>query len=273
MKRCAWLLILPFAAFAVEEKETIRHSFAAAQELEIDNMSGSIELTGQPGGGIEITIEKSIDAQSDAKLAEAKREVRLDVANESGRVKLYVDGPWRCKDGGVNDRGRRWYGYEVRHDFRVRVPSNIAVRLKTVNRGDIRVENTSGDFEVKNVNGSIRMSEVAGSGDVYALNGRVEVVFRSNPRQASSFGSLNGKVDITFLPNLSADLRLKTFNGSVYTDFDVTGLPPTAPVVERRDGKFTYRSDRFHGVRVASGGPELKFDAFNGNIYIRSRSN
>jgi hypothetical protein len=272
MKVWLYAAALPLLAFDVDERETIEHSFAAAEELEIDGMNGSIEVTGQPGGAIEVVIERTIRADSDQKMAEAKRDVRLDVSAGSRLARLYVDGPWRCKDGEVNYRGRRYYGYEVRHDFRVRVPANTKLRLKTVNHGDIRIERTAGDFDVRNINGSIHMTEVEGSGHVYALNGKVQVVFRANPRSASSFGSLNGAVDVSFQPALSADLRLKTFNGSVYTDFDVTSLPPTASVAERRDGKFIYRSDRFYGVRAGAGGPELKFDAFNGNIYIRSRS-
>src|SRR5688572_19065706 len=122
MKRWLFAFTLPLLAFDVEEKETIRHSFTAAQELEIDGMSGSIDVTGEPGGAIEVVIEKMIRADSDQKMAEAKRDVRLDVSAGSQRARLYVDGPWRCKDGSVNYRGRRYYGYEVRHDFRVRVP-------------------------------------------------------------------------------------------------------------------------------------------------------
>lgn len=30
-----------------------------------------------------------------------------------------------------------------------------------------------------------------------------------------------------------------------------------------------YKSNEFYGARVAGGGPELKFDAFNGTIYIK----
>jgi hypothetical protein len=48
-------------------------------------------------------------------------------------------------------------------------------------------------------------------------------------------------------------------------------LPGRAGVREQRDGKFVYKSNEFFGVRVGNGGPELKFDAFNGDIRIRNR--
>ena len=78
-------------------------------------------------------------------------------------------------------------------------------------------------------------------------------------------------MDVSFLEDLSADLRFKTFNGSVYTDFLVTYLPSGPATQERRNGKFVYKSNEFFGVRVARGGPELKFDSFNGNIHILKR--
>jgi hypothetical protein len=115
------------------------------------------------------------------------------------------------------------------------------------------------------------MNEVAGSGKVYALNGRVRVLFRQNPRAASSFGSLNGEVRVTFQPDLSADVRFKTFNGGVFTDFPVSYLPTPASAGERHGTKFVYKSNEWSSARVGRGGPELTFDAFNGNIRILSR--
>ena len=91
------------------------------------------------------------------------------------------------------------------------------------------------------------------------------------PPGPSDFGSLNGDVEVAFRPGLSADMWLKTFNGSAYTDFDVTALPSRPAVREERDGKYVYKSNQFYGVRVGQGGPELKFDAFNGDIRIRNR--
>ncbi|MCU1275171.1 MAG: hypothetical protein JWO48_2602, partial [Bryobacterales bacterium] len=188
-------------------------------------------------------------------------------------LRLYVDGPFRCKcrDGSVNYRGSRFYGYEVRFDFTVKVPRETNLRLRTVNHGDIRVENTSGNFDVDNINGGLELLDVSGSGHAYALNRPVKVLFARNPSAASDFGSLNGDVEVTFRPDLSADLWLKTFNGSAYTDFDVTALPSHPPAQEQHDGKFVFKGDRFFGVRVGRGGPALKFDAFNGNIEIRNR--
>ena len=71
---------------------------------------------------------------------------------------------------------------------------------------------------------------------------------------------------------MSAHARLKTFNGKAYSDFPVSYLAPDKPIRQSKDGKFIYKSGEFQGVRIGEGGPELKFDAFNGNIRILSGS-
>jgi hypothetical protein len=103
------------------------------------------------------------------------------------------------------------------------------------------------------------------------VNGRISVVFSKNPTKDSSFKSVNGTIEASFRPGLSADVRVKTFNGHAYTDFDATPLPSLTPVSERREGKFIYRSDRSTGLRIGSGGPEFKFDTLNGSIRIINR--
>jgi hypothetical protein len=257
----------------VEQHETIERTFtlsgAAARKVIVDNVEGSIQVTGHPGSEIRLIARKRLRADSPEKAAEARRDVSLDISQDANTVRLYVDGPFRCRDGGVRMHGRQ--GYRVRFDFELQVPPDTAVSLKTVNDGDIKVEGVAGDYDVDNINGGIQMAEVSGSGRVYALNGRVQVLFRENPRAASSFGSLNGEVRVSFRPSLAADLRFKTFNGGVFTDFPVTYLPVQAAAGERRDGKFVYKSNEWSSVRVGRGGPELSFDAFNGNIRILSR--
>ncbi len=259
--------------FAVQEQEKIERTFAAAKKIDVDDFDGSVTVIGGDTQEIKVEVRKTIRARSPEKVQEAKRDVRLDMGPQDDELRLFVDGPFRCKcgDGSVNYRGSRYYGYEVSFDFTLHVPRETAVRLRTVNRGDIRVEDTDGAFDAENINGGLDLVEVAGSGHAYALNRPVHVSYRRNPTGASDFGSLNGDVDVAFRPGLSADLWLKTFNGSAYTDFDVTALPSRPAVREQRNGKYVYKSNQFYGVRVGQGGPELKFDAFNGDIRIRNR--
>jgi hypothetical protein len=260
----------------VEEKETIRKSFTLPPSsgpcwVKVDNLDGSLRVTGATGNEVELVVDRTVRAESREKLDTARQEVLLAVEQKGSDVTAHVDAPWRCRDGGSSYRGWRYYGYRVRHDFEIRVPASASVWLRTVNQGEIVVRSVDGSYDVENVNGSVEMVDVAGAGHVYALNGKVRVLFARNPAGSSDFGSLNGNVDVYFRPGLDADLHFKTFNGAVYTDFTVTSLPPEPPQSERRDGKFIYRSNRFTGARVGRGGPDLRFDAFNGTIRVLER--
>jgi len=270
---CALSACLPLAAQDITQEETIQKTYqlsgAAPQKVIVDNVNGSIRVTGHAGDAVQLVAHKSLRADSSEDAARARREVKLDISQDANTLRFYVDGPFRCRDGGVHiDRDP---GYQVTYDFELQVPTGAAVDLKTINGGQISVDNVAGDYKVKNINGGVEMNEVSGSGRIYALNGRVTVLFRQNPREASSFGSLNGEVRVTFQPDLSADVRFKTFNGGVYTDFPVSYLPTPASAGERHNGMFVYKSNDWTRVRVGHGGPELSFDAFNGNIRILSR--
>jgi hypothetical protein len=266
-------LPLMAAAAEVEQNETIQKTYAlsgaAPKKVIVDNVNGSIHVTGYAGSEVRLVAHKRLRADSAEAAEQARRDVKLDITQDDNTVRFYVDGPFRCRNGGVHiDHDP---GYEVKYDFELQVPRDTATDLKTINDGQIAIDSVAGDYKVDNINGGIEMTEVSGSGKVYALNGRVKVTFRENPRAKSSFGSLNGEVRVSFQPDLNADVRFKTFNGAVYTDYTVTYLPVPAATSERHNGKFTYKSSDWSAVRVGHGGPELSFDAFNGNIRILNR--
>jgi len=277
------LLLLPAALLAscflfADEQETVHKTFAGAKSIEVDNVFGSIHVSGYDGAEIQLDARKSLTADDAERAEAAKREVKLDLTQSGDAVRVYVDGPFRChcedrssfrSRNNMNEHGRR--GYKVVYDFDVKVPRGTAVYLATINEGSIGVEKTTGDFDVENINGGVQMDEIGGSGRVYALNGKVAVTFARNPERNSYFGSLNGAVDVYFQPNLNTDARVKTFNGGIYTDFAVSYLPAVASAGERKNGKFVYRGNEFQGIRIGSGGPEYKFENFNGDIRIRNR--
>jgi len=121
---------------------------------------------------------------------------------------------------------------------------------------------------VRNVNGDVEMDKIAGSGTARTVNGPVKVSFRQNPRENSDFCTINGDVELRFAQGLAADFRFKTFNGSIYSDFPVTALPVRAIQEEHHGAKVVFHADRYTGVRVNSGGPEIKVENLNGEIRI-----
>ena len=255
----------------VQEQETIQKSIFMSgvqhKSLDVDNVWGSIEVVGTNSDQVQLTVNKSVRAESKDKLEQARKEVTLDITDQPGSLKLYVNGPFRCN---CNDGcgHREVDGYIVKMDFQLRVPSDIDVKVRTVNEGRVLVRDINGNFLVRNVNGDVEMDNVVGSGTAHTVNGPVKVSFRQNPRENSDFQTVNGAVELRFAPGLAADFRFKTFNGAIYSDFPVTALPVHALQEEHHGAKVVFRADRYTGVRVNSGGPEIKVENLNGDIRI-----
>ena len=257
--------------FPVQDQETIEKTFSmpASQHksLEIDNVYGSIEIVGDAPDHVQLTVKKTLRAESKEQLEKARKEVTLDITQEEGALKFYVNGPFRCRCSDCDGFHER-EGYVVKMDFQLHVPREIDLKVKTVNDGRVTVRNVTGSFLVRNVNGDIEMDDVAGSGTAHTVNGPVKVSFRQNPRENSEFRTVNGSVELRFAHDLSADFRFKTFNGGVYSDFPVSALPVQPMKEEHRSGKVIFRADRYTGARVNSGGPEIKVENLNGDIRI-----
>jgi hypothetical protein len=257
-----------------KEEETIEKTFALSGEpnrVVIDNLEGYVHATASAGSSIHIKAHKIIRAEADADLAEAKRDVKLDMSEKPGQVSVYYAAPWRCHGDGQPCSGEHRRFYDVLYDIDVQVPRDAKTFISTVNRGDIRLDGLNGRFEAGNVNGAIAMNAIGGSGDAHTINGPIAIHFAKNPSGACSFKSVNGSLDAFFPGDLSADLLFKTLNGQIYSDFDVS--PRATPVVqsERRGGKFVYHGDRLSGGRAGRGGPELSFNTLNGSIRLHWR--
>jgi len=278
---CAFLSTLASgAAWNTEVREPLHYTFSNDKTLDVNDITGTIQITGDDGNTIRVEGEKIIRAASRQEIERAKKEVTLDV-NEKDRIaQLYVNGPFRHNRDADDDHGFHAHyddnGYEVTYNFSIHVPRDTELRLRSVN-GAIKTGQTSGRFDISGVNGAVSMTDAAGSGSARTVNGRLTISFRESPKAPTDFKTVNGAIDAAFPASLSADLSLKTLNGPVYTDFDTT-LPGSAggtqpPATARRDdGKFIFKPDRHTTVRVGSGGPELKFETVNGEIRIRKES-
>ena len=181
---------------------TLVFAAGGGRTLDVRNINGFIRVEGTNDSAVQMSIHKVIRAETADDLAEAQRDVRLDFRDGAPRVEAIGHRPAGPGLRRAVERRRAAVGprraTRCAIDFTIRVPRDAALRLCTVNGGDVIVNGTQGDFDVSNVNGLIEMRQVAGSGRAHTVNGPVTVTFTANPKQTSSFKTVNGNVDVSF---------------------------------------------------------------------------
>lgn len=160
-------------------------------------------------------------------------------------------------------------------DLVIQVPTNTSLKLWALNGGQVSVTGVNGDLEVQNVNGGVVLKSVSGSVVAHAMNGPITVVLdRVTPDKPMSFTSLNGKIDVTLPADTKARLRLKSDNGSIYSDFEVKTDAGAKPAVEDsrdKNGKYRIRMEKGVSGSINGGGPEFLFQTMNGDILIHKK--
>jgi hypothetical protein len=169
-------------------------------------------------------------------------------------------------------------------DVVLQVPAGSTLELQTVNDGDITVRDVQGEVNAENTNGNVTILGITGSAVVHALNGEIVARFTrlDASQNTSSFSSMNGNIDLTLPANARAELRVKSDNGEIYTDFDVQwgtkaeSLGEGESESEQSGKKKSHKKQRRYGFETSmvgtlgsGGGPTLRLQTFNGNIYVR----
>ncbi|MEW6369174.1 MAG: DUF4097 family beta strand repeat-containing protein [Acidobacteriota bacterium] len=230
--------------------------------IHVEVLAGSITVTGYDGN--EVIVEAAArgqkiggDEKSGGKYAGMKRVspvsgTGLEVTEENNEVEVSVE------------------SWKVTIDVTLKVPARSSLELHTVNGGDIAVENISGEIDAGNVNGGIKLSGVAGSVVASTTNGPVQVTFtKVDAQKPMSFASFNGDVDVTFPSDLKANVKLKTEQGEIYSDFEIATTEGPRKVEEKEGKRYVIRFDRTVYGKINGGGQEMSFSTFNGDILIR----
>ena len=110
-------------------------------------------------------------------------------------------------------------------DFAVNIPRNTSVEVANGLGAEISVNGVMGDIEIKNVNGEINLTNIGGGALVETMNGEIHASFASLPTgKALSFTSMNGEIQVHLPSDAKANVRFRTQNGSILTDFPETTL-------------------------------------------------
>jgi hypothetical protein len=258
MKRLILGLLLAGACWAQEDRVTVPFRDAARPKIvRVNLIDGQIQVRAHQGK--ELIVELGGRGGSTPAQASGMRKLNvtpgLQIDEENNVVNVRVDPPRRG-------------------NLVLLVPSQTSLNLRGVNGCRIDVENVDGDIEANCVNGTIAMRNVSGSVVAHAVNGKVLVTMdRLDANKPLALSSLNGDVDLTVPAATKADLRMKSTNGDVYTDFEVTIQPTPSGAVERtrEGGKYRVRIDRGVQGTINGGGPMLSMTTMNGNVYLRKK--
>ena len=156
------------------------------------------------------------------------------------------------------------------YDLQIEVPLRANLELTTMN-GRITVDDVEGELELSSMNDSIQLNNVAGSVVAHSMNGRVlAVLTRVAPQAAMAFTSMNGTVDVTLPASTKADLKLRSDQGDVFTDFDLQMQQSAGSTsTSTNNGRFRIDVNRSITGTINGGGPDIELRTLNGSVILR----
>jgi DUF4097 and DUF4098 domain-containing protein YvlB len=160
-------------------------------------------------------------------------------------------------------------------DLTIQVPRTTSLEVRSTMDGAVVVEGVNGEIDINNINGPVTLRNVSGNTLVHTVNGDIDVVLaRVAADKPLSFSTMNGDIDVTLPADVKANLKMKSEQGEIYSDFDInmTRQPAKSEASEKTEqGKYRISFDKSLYGMVNGGGQEMSFNTFSGDIYIRKK--
>lgn len=232
----ALTLLFLTAARAEEGTASIKFSDPAKPgTLKVTLTNGDIHITGADAA--EVTVKTDLKPE-----APEQRPDGLRVLTSSSSYSLTEKNNVVSLSYGTGD----WPGSGG--DFTISVPHGTNIIVASSFGGDVTVGGVTGDLEIKSLNGEVRLDDITGGALVETMNGEIKASVRAMNNKPLSFTSMNGEVSLSLLDTLKANVRLRTHNGSILTDFDDKVL------VTKTESVRTNRNKSNRGPRVTGKG-------------------
>jgi len=285
------ILVLPLLSLAqTNSKESVTVTLSKpgkAFKLNLSLDKGNIKVLAYDGSGIEIVAEPEINKVKKAEPNQNQNNNTNTNTNTNINVHEKV-----TKSETKNTDGKYIIATETNNSVSIKPVSpsevlNIVIKVPKTNgsfnfivvyKGDVSVTDVTGEVEANTNNGSILLSNISGSAVAASLTGNIIATFKSvNEKSPMAFSSLVGKIDISFPASSKANLKLKTDNGQLLTDFDISddnskpdGKPEPKPNPNTiNQPKFKLNNSGWVYGKINQGGPEIMMKNMQGNIYIR----
>lgn len=238
----------------------------------IDNIYGDVEVESSNDSKVYLSVVIQMTANSEQLLTKAKNELQLGEKKTSDSLLFFTKAPFakRCKWGNytgydIKDEPK----YQFKYQYKLKVPKDVMLEVKTINKGDVLIENIDGPVKACNVNGEVAIKNARQVLQASTVNGDVTISFLESPKESIDFNTVNGDFNFDLPQNFSAKVYFNSMHGDLYTSFDYKKM---IPKIEKNEENGTYKIGTKTGVEIGSGGPELSFRNINGNVYLNKSS-
>ncbi|MBI2511733.1 MAG: DUF4097 family beta strand repeat protein [Opitutae bacterium] len=211
---CAALAFAATALHADEdaaEQNTVRSKFSDPSKpgtLKVSLPWAEVHVTGTDGNDIVVTSTLEQKGKKDVAKDGFRRldeDVSFEVIEKGNVATIVMSGD------------NLWAAHGA--EFHVQVPRNTSLILRTEAGGDVNVENIDGDIDINSMNGEVSLTDIGSSAVVNTMNGEVTANFRKVPAKPVSITSMNGEIDLRLPADTKANLRMRTHNGTIRTNF------------------------------------------------------
>jgi DUF4097 and DUF4098 domain-containing protein YvlB len=224
------------------------YAFAAGGRVALDNINGSVHITGWDGNEVKVDAVKY--ARSKERLDEAK--IVIDASKDY--ISIHTEYPDHNLTFSDDDRDN-----PASVEYTLSVPRSARLDgIKLIN-GSLDVQGIAGEVRASCINGHLKASGLAGPVKLSTINNRVEAQFDRLGTSPVELASVNGGVLLTLPSDSKAELEASTVHGGISNDF---GLRVRNHRIVGHD---------LHG-ELAGGGARIKLSNVNGRIEIRHAS-
>jgi hypothetical protein len=154
-------------------------------------------------------------------------------------------------------------------DFDIKIPRKFSLKISSFDNGKIEIIRVSGNVEADNPFGDIILDNVAGSAVLNSVNGKIRAIFSAvDPGSPMMFTSLEGNIELYFPEKVNANIKLRSENGDLFTEFSIRPIRRQTEVKKTEQGSI-YSLENWTVGMLNNGGPEYFVSTFNGNIYLK----
>ncbi len=235
----------------------------------INNINGDVVVETSSDNKVYLSLTIEMSAKTDDLLAQAKRELQLGERQADDSLIFFTKAPFikKCRWGNYTGYDMRDYPkYSFKYQYKLKVPKNVKLEAKTINNGDVLVQNVEGAVKACNVNGAVEIRNARKVLQASTVNGDVTINFLESPKESIDFNTVNGDFNFELPNDFSAKVYFDTMNGDMFTAFDYQTM---SPKVEKSNEHGKFKIGTKSGVEIGSGGPELSFRSINGNVYLK----